>query len=513
MRRTSCFIPFGSSVVTFIFLATIQGIMMTNTSGSTTPPPADTAHPHDPNPRYARCRRTEAGKPTGKEVIIDLQTGKAVSANDKDTLSNVVEAHRQFREEEKFDIGRVFREKKDEFIDEYSRKYGQIPVEHLRVLEKIAQCRMVPIDNRVELCKNPRCGSYHRRMRSCGCRSCPKCQGLARKRWYSKRVEEIRPGTPYITLTFKLPPELDRIAIQNKQAVYGALIRSAAAALKKVIRKNLDIDKTGFVIVFQSWARDLFLHPHVHIVMPMGGFSKGTWKEIPEVRSISKNELREEFRRVFLKMIEKEYRAGPSNDEQMGKGRRRPRNRRLVGMKFYGELKHLSEGENFKELLDTIPVTAWHVFSDKIHQVTGTGGMLGYLARTISSGPIAGGRLAEYSGETVKVPVCTGIGEADVKTVTLDTMVFIQRFLLHVLPSGFWRSRAFGFLAIRNRQKWIERWKSGSGEDEGVGVGVQKSQRGGGEERKEGLPCPRCRCGNLVTAFTIEPCGEGGGKG
>jgi hypothetical protein len=38
------------------------------------------------------------------------------------------------------------------------------------------------------------------------------------------------------------------------------------------------------------------------------------------------------------------------------------------------------------------------------------------------------------------------------KTMTLDAVEFIRRFLLHVLPSGFVRIRQFGFLANRVRK-------------------------------------------------------------
>ncbi len=38
------------------------------------------------------------------------------------------------------------------------------------------------------------------------------------------------------------------------------------------------------------------------------------------------------------------------------------------------------------------------------------------------------------------------------KTMTLDAVEFIRRFLLHVLPSGLVRIRHFGFLANRVRK-------------------------------------------------------------
>jgi hypothetical protein len=39
------------------------------------------------------------------------------------------------------------------------------------------------------------------------------------------------------------------------------------------------------------------------------------------------------------------------------------------------------------------------------------------------------------------------------KTTTLDVQEFISRFLLHVLPEGFVRTRHFGFLANRSKKQ------------------------------------------------------------
>jgi len=39
------------------------------------------------------------------------------------------------------------------------------------------------------------------------------------------------------------------------------------------------------------------------------------------------------------------------------------------------------------------------------------------------------------------------------KIMTLDPVVFIRRFLLHILPGGFVRIRPFGFLANRARER------------------------------------------------------------
>jgi hypothetical protein len=39
--------------------------------------------------------------------------------------------------------------------------------------------------------------------------------------------------------------------------------------------------------------------------------------------------------------------------------------------------------------------------------------------------------------------------------MTLDALEFIRRFLLHVLPRGFVKIRYFGFIAHRNKKKYV----------------------------------------------------------
>ena len=66
---------------------------------------------------------------------------------------------------------------------------------------------------------------------SCRNRHCPKCQGAARAEWLAAREAELLP-VPYFHVVFTLPPAAAEIAFQNKQMVYGLLMRAAAQALR-----------------------------------------------------------------------------------------------------------------------------------------------------------------------------------------------------------------------------------------------------------------------------------------
>ena len=47
--------------------------------------------------------------------------------------------------------------------------------------------------------------------------------------------------------------------------------------------------------------------------------------------------------------------------------------------------------------------------------------------------------------------------ENQVKTMSLDAVEFVRRFLMHVLPSGFHRIRYYGLFANRHRAANLER--------------------------------------------------------
>ncbi len=80
----------------------------------------------------------------------------------------------------------------------------------------------------VEQCDD--CGLTRVAYNSCRNRHCGKCQAAARAEWLAARQSELLP-VPYFHVVFTLPPAAAEIAFQNKQTVYGLLMRAAAEAL------------------------------------------------------------------------------------------------------------------------------------------------------------------------------------------------------------------------------------------------------------------------------------------
>ena len=88
----------------------------------------------------------------------------------------------------------------------------------------------------------------------------------------------------------------------------------------------------------------------------------------------------------------------------------------------------------------------------------------------------------------------------------MDTVAFLRRFLLHLLPSGFMRIRHYGFLAnaVRKQSVALCRELLTTGEDDEDAGGRCGREREGWQElllRLTGLDvtrCPHCKAGRLM---------------
>jgi hypothetical protein len=89
------------------------------------------------------------------------------------------------------------------------------------------------------------------------------------------------------------------------------------------------------------------------------------------------------------------------------------------------------------------------------------------------------------------------------RTMSLDAVEFLRRFLLHVLPKAFVRVRYYGFLANRHRAEKLQRArqllhgaKSSSVNDD---VSELKQTDGTLHQQADELAlCPQCKLGRLL---------------
>ena len=81
--------------------------------------------------------------------------------------------------------------------------------------------------------------------------------------------------------------------------------------------------------------------------------------------------------------------------------------------------------------------------------------VLEYLGRYTHRVAISNNRIISIDNGRVTFTYRDRQKDNEIKKMTLDADEFIRRFLLHVLPKGFFKIRYFGFLAHTNKKEQI----------------------------------------------------------
>lgn len=153
----------------------------------------------------------------------------------------------------------------------------QPPDMHLRVLDAIANCRTAALGGHADQCDS--CGHIRISYNSCRNRHCPKCQGIQREKWIQARQQQLLP-VRYFHVVFTLPQELNVYCLHHPTALYNLLLASSKATIETFAADPKHLGAIpGMISVLHTWGQNLMLHPHVHMIVPAGGFTTcGHWK-------------------------------------------------------------------------------------------------------------------------------------------------------------------------------------------------------------------------------------------
>jgi hypothetical protein len=312
-----------------------------------------------------------------------------------------------------------------------SANAGHVSLDQLKVMSAIERCRTAALGGHVARCED--CSHTLIAYNSCRNRHCPKCQGAAAKEWLAEREADLLP-VPYFHVVYTLPAELRAIAYQNKAVVYDLLFKASAETTLKIAAdpKHLGA-RIGFISVLHTWGSALVHHPHVHMIVPGGGFSPdgSKWIACRPRYFLPFKVLSRLFRRLFLQMLVAAHEGGQ--------------------LQFFGDLATLADKAAFDRYLKPLRNIDWVVYAKE--PFAGPKQVLRYLSRYTHRIAIANRRLisTDENGVTFNYKDYRLDGSARYKTMTLATDEFIRRFLLHVLPKRFHRIRHYGLLASGNR--------------------------------------------------------------
>lgn len=362
-------------------------------------------------------------------------------------------------------LGAIIRSKGNEYL---SRHPETSPL-RIKVMRAIADCHTEALGGHRDRCD--RCGYEHVFWNSCRNRHCPACGGQARETWLEGRRQELL-DIPYFHGVFTIPETLNPLALYAPEIVYTILLRSAAQAIVDVGQTKLRA-QMGVLSVLHTWGQVLNFHPHVHCIIPGGGFSldgrrwvgvrKGSF--LFAVKVLSRH-----FRTLVTNAIRHAYLTGQLNLPD----------------------SIAADGTALDLILAQSCKTDWHVYLKP--PFGGPEHVLGYLAAYTHRIAIANSRLLAFDGEHVSFSWRDYSDGNARKSITLDTDEFIRRFLMHVVPRGFVRIRYYGFLANRVRAASIEKARELIG-----------SRR---QPRPRPLPvplCSQCHKGKMLPLALVPP--------
>jgi hypothetical protein len=283
------------------------------------------------------------------------------------------------------------------------------------------------------------------------------------------RAKELLPGE-YFHVVFTLPNTFNSLALSNKRVVYNLLFDAVAQTLLEVAANPKHLGaKIGFLAILHTWGQNLSLHPHLHCVIPGGGLSPdGKWIACRPGFFLPVRILSRIFRGKFIDLLKRSWIAG--------------------------ELNGIENDGAFARLIDASVKHNWVVYAKP--PFGGPAQVLKYLARYTHRIAISNRRLISMDDQTVTFRWKDYAHHNRPRSMTLDGIEFLRRFLMHAVPRGFMRIRHFGLLANRVRMQNLATCRRR------IATSIAVS----GYDVTPQLPlCPICQRGHLMAGPNLSP--------
>ncbi len=273
-------------------------------------------------------------------------------------------------------------------------------------------CRTATLGGHLYVCDS--CSHELPVYNSCRNRSCPNCQALDQARWIEARKARVLP-VGHHHVVFTLPGQLRQLAKCHPRKVFDLLMTSARETLTVLPREHLGL-QFGVTAVLHTWTREMLFHPHLHCVVSAGGLT------LDDRRWVDRKDF------LLPVALMKAYFRG----------------------RILHHLEHLrGQGEfefgeaSWKKLLGSLPKPKkWCIH---IEQPFGRSAhVLEYLGRYTHRIAVSDFRLVDVKDDSIRFRT-----HGD-DTITLAPLVFIDRYMQHVLPRGLHTIRHFGLYAAVN---------------------------------------------------------------
>jgi Putative transposase/Transposase zinc-binding domain len=274
------------------------------------------------------------------------------------------------------EVADVLHAQGEHFVEQHS----WLSVQQRTVLRALRRCRTAALGGHLDQCGT--CGHRAISYNSCRNRHCPKCQAQARARWLAARERELL-DVSYVHVVFTLPHTLNPLCRRNAARLYDLLFRASAATLIEVAADPRHLGaEIGFLSILHTWGQTLVRHPHVHCVVPAGGFSPDHQRWV-----------RPKYPSVFLpvKVLSRVFRG------KFVEGLRRAYVRGELDLR--GATATLQDPARWHALVDALFQTGWVVYAKPAFG--GAAAVLRYLGRYTHRVAISNHRLLAFDGERI----------------------------------------------------------------------------------------------------------------
>ena len=325
-------------------------------------------------------------------------------------------------------------------VNDILRAYGQeyrkqnpfLSIHEKKTMRAIELCRTEALGGRIDVCDH--CGNTVFLYHSCRNRHCPLCQFMKKEQWIENKKNEVFPFQ-YFHVVFTLPNKLDTIVLWNKKIIYDLLFGKVKETLLSISEDTKYFGaKIGFFSILHTWGQKLNLHPHLHCVVPGGGYSEKEkkWKKSSKNFLFPVKVLKARFRSLFLTELKKMYKQGELV---------------LSGTDY-------SRPNEFYKLIDDLFRIDWVVYIKE--SFNNPDSVIEYLARYTHRIAISNYRIVKVEDDRVFFFYKDYKENNKKKIMSLPVMEFIRRFMLHIVPLRYVRIRYYGLMANRNKKNSLK---------------------------------------------------------
>jgi hypothetical protein len=306
----------------------------------------------------------------------------------------------------------------EQFLPAYKERYALSP-EQASVCQSILQCQTDILGGETWHCDG--CGHEFSHYHSCGNRHCPRCKQHASEQWVAQQMNTVLPVI-YYHLVFTLPHELNGWVQLHPEIIYTVLFQAASETLKQFSQHHRRLrGQLGMTCILHTWGQNLFRHVHLHCLIP-GIALKPDQNGFEQTQSdylYPLNALKKVFRGKMVSLLRERYQQGA--------------------------LHRISHKKEVKMILDTVMTKQWSIHIKPYLKKPET--IVRYLSRYTYRIAISNQRILAVDEQGVTFRWKDYADHDQQKTMHLDGVEFLHRFLLHVLPKGYKRIRHYGFLA------------------------------------------------------------------